>query len=173
MGFMDKARQLADKAGDSINNAVGSSSGGAPSLDTDLKALGTLAYLEMVGRAGPGQDGEVAAITERLKAHEALGHVIAYVPVPTAGPPGPVAAPMATPGAYSPPPPPPGTPGTYAAPTGAPTPLNYPPAPGQYSSTPGAVPPASAPPPPPMQSAPPPSYPTPPPPPPPPRSPAG
>lgn len=143
MGFLDKAKGLADqaiaKADEAMNSATGSAGpGGAGSskqADAYLRDLGALAYLESTGRAPADLAEQRERCTSALGQLESQGPVnfamtsLAPPPPGTAGgappPPGAAAAaaaaPPPPPGAVAPPPPPgavapPPPPGTVSPP---------------------------------------------------------
>lgn len=144
MGFLDKAKVLADQAMAKADEAMNSATTGAgPSKQGDayLRDLGVLAYLESTGRA-PADLAE-----QRQRCLTALGQLEAQGPLNLAM--GSVAPPP--PGAAGGAPPPPGAAAAAPPPPG---PVAAPPAPG---SVPAPPPPGSvAPPPPPGSVAPPP-----------------
>ena len=143
MGFLDKAKVLADQAMAKADEAMNSATtGAAPSKQGDayLRDLGVLAYLESTGRA-PADLAE-----QRERCMTALGQLEGQGPLNLAM--GSLAPPP--PGAAAGAPPPPGA-AAAPPPPGAPAP---PPAPGSVAPPP---PPGSvAPPPPPGSVAPPP-----------------
>lgn len=123
MGFLDKAKVLADqamaKADEAMNSATSGASGGKQA-DAYFRDLGVLAYLESTGRA----PADVAEQRERcvsglgqLEAQGPLNLAMASLAPP---PPGAAAAPP-PPGSVAPPPPPgsvapPPPPGSVAPP---------------------------------------------------------
>ena len=140
MGFLDKAKGLADQAiakADEAMNSTTSSGGSSKQADAYLRDLGSLAYLESTGRA-PADLAE-----QRERCTTALGQLESQGPINLAmtsiAPP--------PPGAAGAPPPP----GAAAAAAAAP-----PPPPGAAAPPPPADSPAVAPPPPPGTVAPPP-----------------
>jgi hypothetical protein len=150
MGFLDKAKVLADQALAKADEAMNSATTGATGSkqgDAHLRDLGVLAYLESTGRA----PADLAQQRERCMT--ALGQLEAQGPLDlTMGslappPPGVAAgAPPPPPGAAAAPPPPPGAAAAPPPPPGA----VAPPPPGAVAPPP---PPGSvAPPPPPSGS---------------------
>lgn len=146
MGFLDKAKVLADQAIAKADEAMNSATTGpAPSKQGDayLRDLGVLAYLEASGRAPE----DLAA--QRDRCMTALGQLEAQGPLNLAlgslAPPPPGAAAGAPPAPGSVAPPPPGG----AAPPPAPGAVAPPPAPGTVAPPP---PPGSVAPPPPSGS---------------------
>jgi hypothetical protein len=153
MGFLDKAKVLADQAIAKADEAMNSATtGAAPSKQGDayLRDLGVLAYLESTGRP-PADIAE-----QRERCMTALGQLEAQGPLNLAmgslAPPAPGVAAGAppAPGTVAPPPPPgaaapPPPPGSVAPPP-APGAVPAPPAPG---TVPAPPPPGSVAPPPP------------------------
>ncbi|MFV0317815.1 MAG: hypothetical protein ACK5O2_12745 [Microthrixaceae bacterium] len=156
MGFLDKAKAMADQA---MNSAESAMAGGANPKQADpmLRDLGVLAYLEATGRPAPDADAQRQRCIEGIQAIEgqtqlnlqmssapppAPGTNTGAAPAaPAAAPPPPAAAPPPPPGAAQAPPPP-------AAPAAENPPAQNPPA---------ANPPTAAAPPPPPPPPPPPS----------------
>lgn len=145
MGFLDKAKTLADQAiakADVAMNTATTGAGGAKQADPYLRDLGVLALLEATGRA-PGDLAE-----QRQRCLTALGQIEAQGPINLAmgsiapPPPGAAAGAPPPPGAAAGAPPAPGT----VAPPPAPGNVAPPPAPGSVAPPP---PPGSVAPPPP------------------------
>jgi len=139
MGFLDKAKVLADQAVAKADAAMGSATGGPSPKQADgyFRDLGVLAYLESTGRAPADLDQQRERCSTALQQLE--GQVALNFAMSSAAPPAPGAAAGAPPapgGAATPPPP-----GGAAAPP--------PPAPGASTPPPPPGAPASAPPPPP------------------------
>lgn len=169
MGFLDKAKVLADQAVAKADAAMGSATGGPSPKQADgyLHDLGVIAYLEATGRAPADSEEQrqrcVAAI-QQVEGQVALNFALTTVapPAPGAAATGPapfgsaVPPAPAAPGAAAAPPPPPG--GVAAPPPPAGAPVAPPPAPA--TPAPATPPPAPAapiaPPPPPGSVAPPP-----------------
>lgn len=147
MGFLDKAKVLADQAMAKADEAMNAASTGTSSKQGDayLRDLGVLAYLEATGRP-PADLAE-----QRQRCMTALGQLEAQGPLNLAmgsvAPPPPGAATGAppAPGSVAPPP----APGSMAPPP-APGAVAPPPAPGSVAPPPA---PGSVPPPPPPTGA--------------------
>ncbi len=149
MGFLDKAKAMADQA----MNSAESSLSGAPSpkqAEPMLRDLGVLAYLEATGRPAPDADEQRQRCVEGIQAVEQQAQLnlqMTSAPPPAPGmntgtapaapasaPPPPAAAPPPPPGGAATAPPPPATaPEPQAAPeppeTAPPPPPSAPPPP--------------------------------------------
>ncbi len=157
MGFLDKAKTLADQAiakADVAMNTATTGTGGAKQADPYLRDLGVLALLEATGRA------PVDLAEQRQRCLTALGQIEAQGPINLAmgslapPPPGAAAGAPPPPGAAAVPPAPgnvapPPAPGSVAPP---PAPGNVAPPPAPGSVAPPPAPGSVAPPPPPTGS---------------------
>lgn len=139
MGFMDKAKALANDAvakGDSLlNSAEGSIAGGANPKQAEpmLRDLGVLAYLEATGRAQPGADAERQRCIEGIQGIET--QTTLNLQMTSSPPPAPGTTTGAPPAAPAAPPPP-----AAAAPPPPPGAGTAPPPPGQAQAAPEAPP---------------------------------
>lgn len=123
MGFLDKAKTLADQAIAKADEAMNSATtGAAPSKQGDayLRDLGVLAYLESTGRAPADLDEQRQRCLTSLGQLEAQGPLNLAMGSLAPPPPGAAGAPPAPGAAAAPPPPgasaPPPAPGTVAPP---------------------------------------------------------
>lgn len=156
MGFLDKAKVLADQAVAKADAAMGSATGGASPKQADgyLHDLGIIAYLEATGRAPADSEEQRQRCLAAIQQVE--GQVALNFAMTTAAPPAPGAAataappfgsqvPPPAPGAAAAPPPPPGAPAAPADVAPPPAPAAPPPpapsAPVAPPPPPGAVPP--------------------------------
>lgn len=125
MGFMDKAKALADQAAEKIDTAVSSATApaGVRVGEAALRDLGLLAYLEWTSRAPV----DIAEQRERClravwdaeaESGTKLDLTLATVPPPETAPPPP--APPFTPGLTVSPPPPPAPPPSPVSPPAPP-----------------------------------------------------
>ena len=135
MGFLDKAKSQAQRLQETVTDKT-STLQRDRRADKLLEELGTLAFLELVGRAEPAHAARLETLRAELIQLEADGTKITWTP------PEPPATAPAPPTGGSPPPPPPPPPPTSTPPP----PFSTPPPP---SSTPPPPPPAPSPPPPP------------------------
>jgi hypothetical protein len=152
MGFLDKAKVLADQAVAKADAAMGSATGGAANpkqADAYFRDLGVLAYLEATGRPAADADAQrqrcVQAV-QQLEGQVALNFAMSSAAPPAPGlaagaPPAPgAAAPPPPPGAAAPPPPPgaaaPPPPAAPPAPAAPAAPVAPPPPPGTVAPPP-------------------------------------
>ena len=145
MGFLDKAKVLADQAVAKADAAMGSATGGAGPKQADgyLHDLGIIAYLEATGHVPADAEDQRQRCLAAIQQVE--GQVALNFAMTTAAPPAPgVAATAAPPFGSSVPPP---APGAEAAPPPPPAPAPATPPPPAPSAPiappppPGAVPP--------------------------------
>ena len=116
MGFLDKAKSQAQKLQETVTDKT-STIQRDRRADKLLEELGTLAFLELAGRAEPAHAARLETLRAELIQLEADGTKITWTPpappadapVPPAGstPPPPPPPPSATPPPPPPPPPPP------------------------------------------------------------------
>ena len=158
MGFLDKARAMADELAQKADTAMAGSGFGGPTAGAEryLRDLGVIAYLEANGRSVPADDRDrVMSALRELEQRGAIGSLTlqttAEQPTAPPPPPGAVAAQEAAAQAGAvPPPPAAATPsdGTPAEPVGGAADVAPPPAPAE-PTTETDTSTATAPPPPP------------------------
>ena len=107
MGFLDKAKALADQAAAKVDEAVNTatSSQGAKQADPYLRDLGVLAYLQESGRSPADAKEQRERCLAAIHAAESQGAINLAMSSVAPPPPGGVAPPP-PPGGVAPPPPP-------------------------------------------------------------------
>ncbi|MEO5678301.1 MAG: hypothetical protein ABIS47_01400 [Acidimicrobiales bacterium] len=106
MGFLDKAKSQAQKLQETVTDKT-STIQRDRKADKLLEELGTLAFLELVGRAEPAHSGRLESLRAELMQLEADGTKIVWTPPgPVTGAPAPSAGSVPPPPAPPPPPPP-------------------------------------------------------------------
>jgi len=111
MGFLDKAKSQAQKLQETVTDKT-STLQRDRKADKLLEELGTLAFLELAGRAEPAHAGRLETLRAELIQLEADGTKITWTPPapPATAPAPPTGGPPPPPPPVPPPPPPPLTP---------------------------------------------------------------